>query len=80
MVYRSRLGRWGNSLAVRIPAHLIKELKLSEGEMVLIEVLGNEIVVKPEREETLEDLVNRITSENLHGEVDWGKREGNEVW
>ncbi len=80
MVYRSKLGRWGNSFAVRIPAHLIRELDLSEGETLLIELQGNEIVVKPEKENRLENLIEKITPENVHGEIDWGKREGNEIW
>lgn len=80
MAYRSKLGRWGNSFAVRIPAHLIKELELSEGETLLIEVQGKEMVVKPDKGNRLEDLIGEITPQNVHGEVDWGKREGNEVW
>ncbi len=80
MVYKSKLGMWGNSFAVRIPAHLVKELELSEGESLIIEVQGKEIVVKPERNNRLEDLIGKITSQNVHGEVNWGEREGNEAW
>ena len=71
---------WGNSFAVRIPAHLVKELELSEGESMIIEVQGKEIVVKPERNNRLEDLIGKITPQNVHGEVNWGEREGNEAW
>ena len=74
MAYRSKLGRWGNSFAVRIPAHLIKELELSEGETLLIEVQGKEIVVKPEKGNRLEDLIKKINPENVHGEIDWGEK------
>ncbi|WP_449280307.1 AbrB/MazE/SpoVT family DNA-binding domain-containing protein [Lentibacillus salinarum] len=28
---------------------------------------------------TLEDLLAQITPENQHGEVDWGKPQGNEI-
>jgi antitoxin component of MazEF toxin-antitoxin module len=28
----------------------------------------------------LEDLVDGITAENLHGEIEWGKPRGGEVW
>jgi antitoxin component of MazEF toxin-antitoxin module len=28
----------------------------------------------------LEDLINKITSENTHKEVDWGKSVGKEIW
>ncbi len=28
----------------------------------------------------LEDFLDQITSENLHKEVNWGTRKGNEAW
>jgi antitoxin component of MazEF toxin-antitoxin module len=34
------VGRWGNSLAVRIPAKLARELGIGEGSMLQAEVLG----------------------------------------
>ncbi|MDR3213944.1 MAG: AbrB/MazE/SpoVT family DNA-binding domain-containing protein [Azoarcus sp.] len=33
-----RIAKWGNSLAVRLPAALIKEMNLREGEEVEVEV------------------------------------------
>jgi antitoxin MazE len=33
-----RIAKWGNSLAVRLPAALIKEMNLREGEEVNIDV------------------------------------------
>ena len=38
------VGRWGNSLAVRIPAKLAKELGIAEGSVLHAEVLGRERV------------------------------------
>lgn len=34
------VGRWGNSLAVRIPAKLAKELGVTEGSTLTAEVIG----------------------------------------
>ena len=34
------VGRWGNSLAVRIPAKLAKQLGVSEGSVLQAQVLG----------------------------------------
>ncbi len=34
------VGRWGNSLAVRIPAKLAKELGVGEGSLLQAQVLG----------------------------------------
>ncbi|MEK7480805.1 MAG: hypothetical protein AAB604_01735 [Patescibacteria group bacterium] len=34
----------------------------------------------PKKEETLEDLVARITPENRHKKIDWGGPVGKEIW
>jgi len=65
-------------LAVRIPKAIADALELKEGSKVEVKVEGNRIVIIPKRD--LKELLGRITPESVHGEVDWGKREGNEVW
>jgi antitoxin MazE len=37
-------------------------------------------VKAPDREALPKDLVEGITPENLHGEIDWGKPVGKEIW
>jgi len=72
------LKKWGNSLAVRLPQSIARKLNLKEGSKVEVKLEGDRIVIVPKK--GLNELLERITPENLHGEVDWGKREGNEVW
>ena len=43
-------------------------------QVVRTNVKGAKIVIKKD----LTELSNRINSKNLHGEVDWGKREGSQ--
>jgi antitoxin MazE len=76
------IAKWGNSLAVRIPQHLAKEIHLVEGSEVDLVVMGGELMVKPKSRKcySLEELVNEITPENLHAEIDSGEAVGNEVW
>ncbi|WP_341525969.1 AbrB/MazE/SpoVT family DNA-binding domain-containing protein [Nostoc sp. UHCC 0302] len=77
------VAKWGNSLAVRIPQNLAKEINLAEGSEVDISVVDGNLVVKPrERRKrySLDELVKGITSENLHAEVDSGLAVGKEVW
>ena len=76
------VGKWGNSLAVRIPQNLAKEIHVSEGSEVNIGVVNGTLVVKPRKRKrySLDELVNQITPENLHAEVDTGVAVGNEVW
>ncbi|MGH8478456.1 MAG: AbrB/MazE/SpoVT family DNA-binding domain-containing protein [Gammaproteobacteria bacterium] len=35
-----RVSKWGNSLAVRLPASVVEALKLKEGEEIEVHVLG----------------------------------------
>ena len=45
-----KLAKWGNSLAVRIPAEIAEKLKLSVGEEVEVAVVGeNEFQVSRDR-------------------------------
>ncbi len=78
----STIAKWGNSLAIRIPQNLAKELQISEGEEIEISAINGTLVVKPRRRKgyTLDELLEGITPENLHAVVDFGEPVGNEVW
>jgi len=39
-----QIGKWGNSLAVRLPAQIVRELGVSEGSVVKAEVLGDHML------------------------------------
>jgi len=74
------IGKWGNSLAVRIPGAYVKDLHLKEGMNLDVSVVDGGLVLRPRRVSfTLEELVANITPENLHGATDWGKDVGREV-
>lgn len=74
--------RWGNSLAVRIPASLSAAVGLKEDDPVEIsEEAGRLVIEKANRRRlTLDELVSRITPENRHEPTDWGPPVGKEVW
>ncbi len=76
-----QLVRWGNSLAVRIPKNVADEARLAEGDKLVLQVEspGN-VAIKAIERPTLDQLLERITPENLHKEIDWGKPVGNEAW
>ncbi|QWD59387.1 AbrB/MazE/SpoVT family DNA-binding domain-containing protein [Polynucleobacter sp. MWH-UH35A] len=45
-----RISKWGNSLALRIPAAIIKEIKLKEGDKVEATLSSDgSIVIKPQK-------------------------------
>lgn len=54
-----QVAKWGNSLAVRLPAVVVEALKLKEGDDIEIHVAGSrqfEVARKPNREELLRRL------------------------
>lgn len=79
---KTRIQKWGNSLALRIPRPFAEESKLQENSPVDVSVRNGNLVVVPLLEPTfaLEELVEQITSENRHSEVVTGETLGNEVW
>jgi antitoxin MazE len=78
---RARVAKWGNSLGVRIPKAVAKEVGLDEGTNVDVRVSGRNLVLAPaHREYSLQELVAGITAKNRHGETDWGNPVGNENW
>ena len=78
---RTRVQKWGNSLAIRIPRPVASEAGLDQDTSVDVTVVEGKIVVTPARRHlTLDDLLEGMTEENLHAEVDWGRPVGNEVW
>ena len=77
----SRISKWGNSLAIRIPKAFIEDAGLEDGVEVDIAMEGGRIVLTPVgREYTLDELVEKITPQNLPRETDWGEPTGAEVW
>jgi len=67
---QAHVGRWGNSLAVRLPRPLAHALGLDEGSRIDIEVEDGRIVLRPRAKPPyrLDDLVNGITPDNLPDE------------
>jgi antitoxin MazE len=83
MVAKAQLVKWGNSLAVRIPKVIAEEADIREGDALLIEVQAHRtLAVKAAKKPpTLEELIAKITPENLHREA-WPEDgpAGNEAW
>jgi antitoxin MazE len=78
---KTRVERWGNSLAVRIPPSLATETGLAADSLVeLAQVAGKLVITPASRKPTLEELLQGITPENLHGEWETGPAVGGEVW
>ena len=78
----TKVKKWGNSRAIRIPKELALENGLDFGTQVeLIAENGDLRIVAVKRPRyTLEELVAQISPENRHEEWDTGPPVGKEVW
>jgi antitoxin MazE len=76
----SKIAKWGNSLAVRLPKSVAEHQGLKEGdELELIpDVEGLRLKKKPNLD--LDVLLDAITDENRHGEIEMGESRGVEQW
>ncbi|MEM7586680.1 MAG: AbrB/MazE/SpoVT family DNA-binding domain-containing protein [Acidobacteriota bacterium] len=79
---QSKIQLWGDSLALRIPKPIAKEVGLSQYSDVEISVADGKILILPvqESQSTLEALLSEVADENLHHEVNLGQAAGREVW
>ena len=79
---QTKIQKWGNSLAVRIPRAFVKEAHVAYGTTVDLSVDDGKIVIDPhpEPEYRLEELLCGVTKQNLHGEVATDDAVGREVW
>jgi len=77
----TRIQKWGNSLALRIPAPFAQQVGIENGSEVdlAIEEDGS-LRVRPlrARKYDLASMLEQITDDNLHAEVDFGPPAGRE--
>ena len=72
--------KWGNSLALRIPRAVAKQIRVQEGDPVTLRVSAAGLTVKPAPKRlSLDALLAQVTSENLHPATKWGADVGREV-
>jgi antitoxin MazE len=79
---QAKIQKWGNSLALRIPKAFAEEVGLSEDSAVEIRLVEGKLVIEAssEDDETLEEMLARVTDENIHGLIDRGPAVGREIW
>jgi len=79
---KTRVQKWGNSLALRIPKSFAAEAGLHADAAVELSLVEGALVVQPVTPQrlTLEQLLSDVTDENLPGEWDTGQTVGKEVW
>ena len=78
----TKLAKWGNSLAIRIPQSVAREARLREGDSIAVDLDrdGSIVLRSAPKRYALSDLVSRITPKNRHRATSWGGPQGKEVW
>ena len=78
---RVRLEERDGALVLRIPRSLATGIALDDGSEVELSLEGRRLIITPVRTPRyrLDDLLDRISPESLHGEVDFGPSIGNET-
>lgn len=76
---QTRIQKWGNSLGVRIPLQLAKQLNLHQGSPVNLGIENDCIVIHPPKYD-LDAMLNQITKENMHHQILEDSQRGNEEW
>jgi antitoxin MazE len=79
---KTRVQKWGNSLALRIPKAFAVEAGLQANAPVELSLVDGTLIVQPTPPEllTLEELLRGITADNIPDEWDTGPAVGKEVW
>jgi antitoxin MazE len=72
--------KWGNSLGIRIPSHIVRELALKDGSFVDINDKGKVIIINPIQKNKLSEMLSNINEQNIHKEIDTGDPAGKEIW
>ncbi len=74
--------KWGNSLAVRLPVHLMNAANFKPDQLVEIHEENGKLIIEnvAKSEYTLSALVDGITKENMHSEIDFASAVGREIW
>lgn len=78
----ARLQKWGNSIGIRIPHSILKELNLKINDWINIEKVEDKVIitkqVKPKI--SLESRFKEYKGENLASDFSWDEARGKEIW
>jgi antitoxin MazE len=79
---QTKVQKWGNSIALRIPKAFAEEMCIAPNTAVELTLTNGSLVITPLQTPafSLEDLLAAVTAQNIHEEIDSGTAVGNEVW
>ena len=76
--------KWGNSLGLRIPKSLANRLNVQVGDTLEIAPTDEGLLLKkpPQSQKSyvLSEILDSFVPSSTHSEVDFGPKQGREVW
>ena len=79
MAAKTRIATWGSSLAIRIPKPIAEQWGVQEGSAIEIVPAGDTLMLRKQVYD-LTSLLDQVTPDNLHQEMDTGAPQGREEW
>jgi len=78
---QTKIQKWGNSLALRIPKSFALDMNIKQNKFVDISIGDGKLIITPitEKEYSLKELLAGVSEDNLHGEIDTGIPVGKEL-
>lgn len=77
---RSKIEKWGNSAAIRLPKAVIEKTGFEIGtEVEISSEAGCLIIRRAGSKLGLDELLKDVTPEKMGGELDWGPDVGREI-
>lgn len=71
----TKITKWGNSLAIRLPNNYIKQTKFKENESIELIVKNGSIIIKPLEKNriSMDELISNMTELDILDQyTDWG--------
>lgn len=76
---QTRIQKWGNSLGLRIPMQVAKQLKLHPGSPITIQVKDSQIIIESLKYD-LKEMLKDINHENSRHQILEDEQQGKEEW
>ena len=78
----ARLQKWGNSIGIRIPNSILKDLNLKVNDVLVFKQEDNKIIMSIQKNKkiSLKDRFENYEGDCVSESFDWGKPVGKEIW
>lgn len=75
-----QISKWGNSLGLRLPRALARQIGVAAGQRVSVVAQGAKLIIEPVSPAyTLENLLANMTPATMGAAFDWGDDHGREI-